>query len=79
MAGVFAVVSGAGNTFHDAGLFSGIRVQVLDGDRVAEGVFSTRRQLSDGLDGVQLSMPCGCAFASFHEEWWLQWNPCLGF
>ncbi|OMO56840.1 vacuolar protein sorting protein [Corchorus capsularis] len=45
MAGVFTVVSGAGDPVHDAGLRGGVRIQILDGNRVAERLLPFRIEL----------------------------------
>ncbi|KAL0380956.1 UNVERIFIED_CONTAM: Elongation of fatty acids protein 3-like [Sesamum angustifolium] len=57
LAGILAIFPSPGDSVNVAGIFHRVWVQILDGDRAAEGVFPVRRQLPDGSAELQSGVP----------------------
>ncbi|XVF59567.1 hypothetical protein PTKIN_Ptkin07bG0286300 [Pterospermum kingtungense] len=72
------LVSGPGDPVHDPGLLGGLRLQVLDRDRVTQSLFPLRFELPNPVAGLQPGLPCRGLDVAFHERW-VQWDWSLGF
>lgn len=78
MVGILAIVSSTGNRVHHIHVFHSLRVQIMDGIRITNGVVSASGQHSDNLVGFEFDLPLwGFVLASM--ERWVQWNWGVGF
>ncbi|CAI0554430.1 unnamed protein product [Linum tenue] len=69
LARVLAEFSGPRDHARHHGLLGGVRVQVLDRDWPAGGLFSLCAQLPDCSARREFGLPCRSSAAAFHEGW----------
>ncbi|GAB4848890.1 hypothetical protein Ancab_003702 [Ancistrocladus abbreviatus] len=77
LARILPILPSTGHNLHHIDILRGIRVPILDGDRVTERVLPVCCELPDVVVGMQFGLPCGCADAAFHERR-VQWNLGVG-